>query len=94
MQTDVHALSAIRTHEPSVRASEDILCLTPRGHCDRLYPVLLVKYYHSRSVSHESPRESSVTLVKAADFRSGIGSWNIKNTKVERTECHGIVDSR
>jgi hypothetical protein len=28
------ALSWIRTHDPSVRAGEDISCLRPRGHCD------------------------------------------------------------
>jgi hypothetical protein len=33
--TVIHALSAIRTHDPSVRASEDSSCLTPRGHCGR-----------------------------------------------------------
>jgi hypothetical protein len=32
MQTDIHALSGIRTHDPSVRASEDNSCLRPRGH--------------------------------------------------------------
>jgi hypothetical protein len=33
MQTDIHAFSGIETHEPSVRASEDISCLRLRGHC-------------------------------------------------------------
>jgi hypothetical protein len=32
---DIHVLSRIRTHDPSVRASEDSSCLRPRGHCDR-----------------------------------------------------------
>jgi hypothetical protein len=34
-QTNIHALSGIRTHDPSVRASEDNSCLRRRGHCDR-----------------------------------------------------------
>jgi hypothetical protein len=34
-QTDIHTSSGIRTHDPSVRAGEDISCLRPRGHCDR-----------------------------------------------------------
>jgi hypothetical protein len=34
--TVIHALSGIRTHDASVRASEDRSCLRPRGHCDRL----------------------------------------------------------
>jgi hypothetical protein len=29
------ALSGIRTHDPSVQASEDSSCLRPRDHCDR-----------------------------------------------------------
>jgi hypothetical protein len=33
--TDIHALSGIRTYDPSVRASEDSSCLRPRGHYDR-----------------------------------------------------------
>jgi hypothetical protein len=32
---DNHALSGIRTHDPSVRASEDSSCFRERGRCDR-----------------------------------------------------------
>jgi hypothetical protein len=32
---NIHTLSGIRTHEPSVRASEGSTCLRPRGYCDR-----------------------------------------------------------
>jgi len=34
-QTDIHAPSGIRTHNPSKRAATD-RHLRPRGHCDRL----------------------------------------------------------
>jgi hypothetical protein len=34
-RTDIHALSGIRTHDPSVPASEDSSCLRPRGHRNR-----------------------------------------------------------
>jgi hypothetical protein len=35
-RTDIHASSGIRTHDPSVRAGEDISRLRLRGgHCDR-----------------------------------------------------------
>jgi hypothetical protein len=34
--TDIHASSGIRTHDPSVLASEDTSCLRLRGYCDRL----------------------------------------------------------
>jgi hypothetical protein len=37
-QTDIHALSGIRTHDPSVRSSEDSSCLRQNGHCDRPEP--------------------------------------------------------
>jgi hypothetical protein len=33
--TDIHALSGIRTHDPSVQACEDSPCLRPRGQRDR-----------------------------------------------------------
>jgi hypothetical protein len=33
--TDILALSGIRTHDPSVQASEESVCLMPCGHCDR-----------------------------------------------------------
>jgi hypothetical protein len=33
--TDIHAFSGIRTHDPSVQTNEDNSCLRPRGHCDR-----------------------------------------------------------
>jgi hypothetical protein len=33
---NIHALSGIRTHDHSVRASEDSSCLRPLGYCDRL----------------------------------------------------------
>jgi hypothetical protein len=34
--TNIHALSGIRTHDRSVRANEDSSSLRPRGHCDQL----------------------------------------------------------
>jgi hypothetical protein len=33
--TNIYALSWIRTHDPSVRTMEDSSFLRPRGHCDR-----------------------------------------------------------
>jgi hypothetical protein len=32
---NIHALSGIRTYDPSVRASEDSSCIRPLGYCDR-----------------------------------------------------------
>jgi hypothetical protein len=36
INTDIHALSGIRTHDPRVWASECSSCLRPLGHCDWL----------------------------------------------------------
>jgi hypothetical protein len=46
--TDIHALCGIRTHDPSVQASEDSSCLRPRGHCDRQINVLAVPIQRQR----------------------------------------------
>jgi hypothetical protein len=43
MHTNIHALSGMRTHDPSVRASEDISCFRPRGHCDRQTKIRMFK---------------------------------------------------
>jgi hypothetical protein len=36
----IHALSRIRTHDPTARASEYSSCLRPRGHCDQQVHVI------------------------------------------------------
>jgi hypothetical protein len=43
-RTQTYMPRAIRTHDPSVRASEDGSCLRPRGHCDRLSKRMLPTY--------------------------------------------------
>jgi hypothetical protein len=58
--TDIHALSEIRTHDPSVRANEDSSCLRPRGLLGRLlqsclspkitYTVFFPCILHDRSI--------------------------------------------
>jgi hypothetical protein len=40
---NIHSLSGIRTHDPSVRASEVRSCFRPPGHCDRQH-VHFTKY--------------------------------------------------
>jgi hypothetical protein len=42
LHTDTRALSGIRTHDPSVLASEDSSCLKPRSHCDRQASMLVM----------------------------------------------------
>jgi hypothetical protein len=43
--TGIHALNDIRTHDPSVRASEYSSCLSPRSYCDRLIRSLSGRYF-------------------------------------------------
>jgi hypothetical protein len=53
VHTDIHALSGIRTHDPSVRANEDISCRRPRSHCDRHNSWLhLTNHYHYQTSVH------------------------------------------
>jgi hypothetical protein len=49
--TDIHALSGIRIHDPSVRASEDSSCLRPRGHRDLHSHTYYVKIRSSETSS-------------------------------------------
>jgi hypothetical protein len=52
-QTDIHALSEIRTHDPSLPATEHSSYLRRRGHCDRrlkalTYTIFKIYLPHSR----------------------------------------------
>jgi hypothetical protein len=53
--THIHASSGTRTHDPSVRASEDSLWLRPRGHYDRqfliLFTEIIADYYEGLTKS-------------------------------------------
>jgi hypothetical protein len=43
--TDIHALKGIRTHDPSLRASEDGSCFWQCGYCDQLISTLFTQNY-------------------------------------------------
>jgi hypothetical protein len=70
---NIRALSAIRTHDYSVRASEDISCLRPRGYRDRpsslLGPNILL-----------STQFSSIPRIKNLVFIS----FSIDNSEIPR----------
>jgi hypothetical protein len=53
VQRDVHPLSGIRTHDPSVWAIEDSSYLRPRGHCD-----LSLVYMQSLDIPNEAQSRS------------------------------------
>jgi hypothetical protein len=49
---NIHAMSGIRTHDPSVRASEDSSCLRLPGYCGRLlYDITILNPQKHRSLS-------------------------------------------
>jgi hypothetical protein len=67
--TDIHALSGIRIHDPTVRASEDSSCLRPRGHRDQ--PSVGQRSYISRQFLEGSPHillTSLNTLTSCASY--------------------------
>jgi hypothetical protein len=45
---NIHALSAIRIHDPSVLVTEDSSCLRPCGYCDR--PLNIIRGIKSRKM--------------------------------------------
>jgi hypothetical protein len=47
---DIHALSGIRTHDPSVQAGEGSLCLRPSADCDRLRIFALPDYKRTQNI--------------------------------------------
>jgi hypothetical protein len=79
--TDVHALSGIRTHDPSVRASEDSSCLRQRDHCDRpavrLESIIIsigVSNYYSKLLYIVRSRDSVVGIATGVTVRVPVGS--------------------
>jgi hypothetical protein len=89
--TDIHALNGIRTHYPSVRASEDSPCLRPLGYRDRqsLHYFLLKlqfnneKYFTAKTLqqSDDSYSQISPTLPEAHVVltRTSCNSSYVKN---------------
>jgi hypothetical protein len=75
-QTDIHASSGIRNHDPSVRAGEDNSYLRPRGHCDRLHICLLGAFAATLRGGACYP---SVTTMMRVSWRKGIFALFIYN---------------
>jgi hypothetical protein len=65
-----HTLGGIRTHNPNVRAGEDISYLRPRGHCDRLKGMPT-----ARGVPKRSPIQV-LTTPKVRIYDSLTHSWS------------------
>jgi hypothetical protein len=91
VNTDIHALSGIRTHDPSVPASEDRSCLRPCGHCVRRnYRFYKPKFCYCRCAEvtyYESSwiRKDFVLLTLRAPLQSSI---SLRNTELAANFKH------
>jgi hypothetical protein len=70
--SNIHALSRIRTHDPSVRASADSSCLRPLGYCDRRctehLQIVITSNYSAIANSHTL----QFTTARAKPFHSPV----------------------
>jgi hypothetical protein len=60
-QTDIHALSGIWTHNPTVRAGKDISCLKPRDHCISSHSLGLRKWQELPPIQLHSSMVGTLT---------------------------------
>jgi hypothetical protein len=79
--TDIH----VRTHDPSVRASEDSSCLRPRGHCDR-HVLLMHVWIATAKNKILSTLTSGPFRRKRLSINTRIPAFSLK-TSVIQTEC-------
>jgi hypothetical protein len=75
--TDIHALSGTRTHDPSVRASEDSSCLRPRGHCDLPQLNILVAIILSLPRFHPLNQSDEIVVRKSRSEPKSASYCNI-----------------
>jgi hypothetical protein len=95
--TDIHALSGIRAHDPSVRASEDSSCLRSRGHCDWRIPIYsreaTVNGVYLSTLARPLWLAYTYLLSRGhCDWRIPIYSRDIKNKKLYLSASYTLVD--
>jgi hypothetical protein len=80
-QTNIHVLSGIRIHDPSVRGSENSSFLRPCGHCDR--PTIFMPNEKTKT------KTEAITLVNCFRFRmvSELGSQLQVTAKLLQQIC-------
>jgi hypothetical protein len=86
MQTDIHAFSGIRTHDPSVRVGEDGSCLRQHGHCDRLIWTNILLTYSSEIVCYFQFGSSVYTTNNAIFFQYNGEKWTFAFIKIKDIE--------
>jgi hypothetical protein len=79
INADIHALSGIRTHDPSFRASEDSSYLRQGGHYDRLIIIIHVIITKIVKIYFKLKEENYVMIVSFQFFFSSI-SFNSPHT--------------
>jgi hypothetical protein len=74
-QTNIHALSGVRTHDPSIRAGENSSCLRKRCHSDRdhLYTPLETILYGS--LIHTDLWLQSITISISRFLATDLTQW-------------------
>jgi hypothetical protein len=80
--TDIHASSVIRNHDPSVRAGEDSSCLRPRGHCDRQLSISHYEIWLRKTVLVPNTPASLQTTSAAEAGTSLENTWHWKASDI------------
>jgi hypothetical protein len=75
MNTDIHASSVIRTHDPRLRTGEVGSCLRLRGHC-----VMFMGKSHDATCSLESLITNIKILFTAEEYVININTETFRNS--------------
>jgi hypothetical protein len=92
--TDIHALSEIRTHDPSFRASEDSSCLRASVHCDRLSSTSVTLYntcFNMKKLCILSTQWTSIHMFHMVLRKTAIVHLNSTNLFVFGVEMQCVV---
>jgi hypothetical protein len=93
--TDIHALSGIRTHDPRIRASEDSSCLRPSGDCDRQCCFIVYRIDCSRvraimSCGRNTVFQWIICVLKERGVNRNIQSYG-KQSKGTAPKCAALI---
>jgi hypothetical protein len=85
--TDIRALSGIRTHDPSLRVSEDSSCLGPRGHCDRQNNIQSMKLNKISSDNDVTWQRNIIRILNLKSYYSSQRCYNNLQQGISETEA-------
>jgi hypothetical protein len=78
MHTDIYVSSGIRTHYPSVPATEDSSCLRLRGHFDRLWALIASANY---GLIVEPTEAQAKLIIHQAAVKSAVETLGVRIEK-------------